>query len=51
MDMGLNFKKKTNLKFLFFKYTFKWEDTEISEKIEIHYCNGSTGSIGTQTSK
>ena len=26
MDKGLNFKKKTNLKFLFFKYTFKWED-------------------------
>ena len=26
MDKDLNFKKKTNLKFLFFKYTFKWED-------------------------
>ena len=26
MDKGINFKKKPNLKFLFFKYTFKWED-------------------------
>jgi len=26
MDKELNFKKKTNLKFLFFKYTFRWED-------------------------
>ena len=26
MDKDLNFKKKTNLEFLFFKYTFKWED-------------------------
>jgi len=27
MDKNLNFKKKTNLKFLFFKFPFKWENT------------------------
>ena len=33
MDKGLNFKKKTNLKFLFFKYTFKWEDISEEKKL------------------
>ena len=33
MDKNLNFKKKTNLKFLFFKLTFKWENTKNQREI------------------
>jgi len=33
MDKDLNFKKKTNLKFLFFKYTFKWEDIKKQSEV------------------
>jgi len=33
MDKNLNFKKKTNLKFLPFKFTFKWENTKNQREI------------------
>jgi len=36
MDKDLNFKKNTNLKFLFFKYTFKWEDIKKQSEVLVN---------------